>query len=273
MKPRTSFFKRNLLVIGLSALAGGSLFFYKTAAPPLLKEYAFWAASPVMVRLAGVSTSVREHTAGFARGTGEEIKRLREENNELAARVNSLASVEKENRDLKDVLKIKDAHPSYSFIPSRLLGFFHEGSDEFIIISGGTTDGIHSDMLVLDAHKVLVGRIVESYGTASKAKLITSPSETLNGTILPSATKVLIKGSGFRELSIELVPGNAEVHTGDIVYSAESAQYVGLIPAVGKVVEVRNSESTVFKSVKAFHLYDPQSSVSGALVVVRRTGE
>ncbi len=264
------FNKKNLLIACLALFSLGSLFFHKTLTPPFLKEYIFRIAAPSMGMLWEASGSVRFGSV-FGESFRGEIERLKKENEDLQARVYSLPLLQKENNDLKSALKIKDSYPLYTFFPVRPLGFFWEGSDEYIIISGGTNDGIHGDMLVLDGRHVLVGRVSESYETTSRVKLVTSSSETLNGVIPPAGIKVLIKGNGFREFTIDLVPGNVDIHEGDSVYASENPEYVGILPVIGKIVEVRDSENSVFKAVKALHLYDPQAS--SALVVVKKQGQ
>lgn len=189
----------------------------------------------------------------------EENEELKKEINELSLRLAQFEILKKENADLKISLGFKKEFPSFDFIPARIIGSFRDGRDEFILAAAGTDDGVHSDLWALGPGGVFVGKVVEAYGAVSKVKLITSFSESLGSKILPQNVPVIVRGNGFRELLVELVPENTEVNEGDEIYLREDAKYAGLSPVVGRVSEVRSSSGLVFKIIKALHDYDPNS--------------
>lgn len=268
MKTNKPLNKRNVFLIILMVALFTAAFFYKTSAVFAVRKIFIDVSRPLLEKMHYSASLVRNLTFSFFsnRALFQENEKLKIENENLTSRLASLFTLEKENLELREILKIKETYPSFEFIKAGVVGLVRDGGDEYIFISQGTNAGVHSDLLVLTPQNTYVGRIAEAYTDTSKVKLITSSSETTNGMILPKRIGVLLRGNVFREFIVDFVPENAEVNEGDIVVSSGILDYSNLNPVIGRVVEVKSSVAEVFKNVKALHNFDPQSM--GSVVVV-----
>ena len=251
--------KRNTFFMVLIVALLIAAFFYKSPLFVYARSIVFKISAPLMEKFSGLNRLLGTGYFSSKKSLMAEIQRLGAENQSLVLKLGSFISLERENDELKKLLKIKEERPFFDFISARPVGFIRNGQDEYIFISRGLRDGVHSDLWVLDSQNVFVGRVAEAYQTASMVKLATSASETLNGVLPASGIRVLIKGNGFREFLVDLVPENIEVKEGDEVMAQESWEYAGLSPLLGRVAEVSPSGSQVFKNVKALHYFDPQA--------------
>ncbi|KKS37473.1 MAG: Cell shape-determining protein MreC [Parcubacteria group bacterium GW2011_GWA2_42_14] len=259
MKTNKAVNKRNIFLMILFVAFLTAAFFYKSPAIFFVRSSVIKIIFPVMKKFSYAAEFLKGGYFYSSKDLIAENQKLKEENDTLILKLGDFILLERENEDLKKLLNFQGSYPFFDFAASRPIGFIRDGSDEYILISRGIKDGIHSDLWVIDSKKTLVGKVTEAYQGSSKVKLISSASEIVNGILPATGMRVLVKGNGFRELLIDLVPENTEVKEGDEVMAAESWEYPGLILFLGKIVEVGSTGAQVFKSVKALHYFDPQS--------------
>lgn len=261
MKSNKSLFNRkNIITVVLFVALFTATFFYKTSAVFFARGYVIKIISPIMEKF---STSADFLGGGYfysQKALIAENRILKEENGSLISKLSDFILLKRENEELKKLLNFRQSQPVFDLVSSRPAGFIRDGSDEYIFISRGTKDGIHSDLWVIDSKKALVGKVAEAYQNFSKVKLISSASETVDGVLPGADIRVLIRGNGFRELLVDLVPENIEVKEGDEVMATESWEYPGLVLFLGKIVEIGPAGAEIFKSVKAIHYFDPRST-------------
>ena len=260
MKTKDSFLsKRNIATVLVVVALLTAAFFYSSPVSFFARSIVFKISAPIMEKFSGWGRFFGADFFSSRKFLFSENQRLKAENHGLVLKLGFFISLEQENKELKALLKIKEERPFFEFISARPIGFVRDIQDEYIFISKGVKDWIHSDLWVLDAQNVFVGRVIEAYQNSSKVKLATSASETINGILSKTGIRVLIRGNGFREFLVDLVPENIEVNEGDEIMAVESWEYAGLNLMLGKVVEVGPTGARVFKSVKAIHYFDPQS--------------
>ncbi|MBI2055422.1 MAG: rod shape-determining protein MreC [Candidatus Sungbacteria bacterium] len=185
---------------------------------------------------------------------GAEIEALTNERNLLLAKEARWKDALSENEALRQALAMRKTGES-GVIVARVVGFFREGRSEFVTLDRGTESGVAEGDIVVSQSRVLAGTIVSVGIGFSRVLLLTSPSKSVD--VVVGDIKAIAKGNNSRELIIDLVPPDAEVKIGDAVRPAlrASSGQGGII--IGVVREVKRAENEVFKSVKAFHLFDP----------------
>lgn len=169
-----------------------------------------------------------------------------------------LASLRMENEKLRTVLRIGEASQK-KVIPARIIGIGREIGDEYVLIDKGAEDGVGMDFMVLGGEKLLLGRVVEVFSRISRVRLLSSPQEVVEAVIFPSGVRAVSRGRQSSELSLDLVPRESDIAAGDAVVTSEQGRYGGGW-VIGEVAYADASDSEVFQTVLARHLFDPFSS-------------
>lgn len=246
------FNKSSFLRMTLMAVAVALLVFL--GASTRLAPWRDKTASAILPVLSFLRTSA-DFLRTLAGGTAQaEIEALRNERNSLLAEAARWKDALSENEALRQALAMRKTGES-GVIVAKVVGFFREGRSEFVTLDRGTESGVAEGDIVVNRERVLAGAVVGVGAGFSRVLLLTSPSRSIDVTI--GNIKAIAKGNNSRELMVELVPPDAEVEVGDIVRPSlrASSGQGGII--IGTVREVKRAENEVFKSVKAFHLFDP----------------
>lgn len=117
---------------------------------------------------------------------------------------------------------------------------------KYIVINVGSDDGIFSGMPVVSAEG-LVGRVVAVNANGARVELITDPGSSVNVLIQPAAVDSVLQGSITSDLSLELIPQEAEIQPGDLILTSGLG---GIYPPnilIGQVASVRTEATALFK--------------------------
>lgn len=126
--------------------------------------------------------------AGIAHvgGSVSDLLNTYEENQKLKQQIDSLAAdkvenqtLRKENKQLKEQLKLDESLTDYSKISAHVLSRTPSSWQNQIIISKGSFAGVTKNAAVL-SRKGLVGRVVEVNKTNSKVELLTTQNDSAN---------------------------------------------------------------------------------------------
>ncbi len=216
-------------------------------------------ATDLVIPLLSVSRQAGERMSGWAGGASRKrIRVLEEDRNRLAAEVARKDEALRENEILKEALALKQAG-ELGVIPAKVVGFFRQGRDEFLLLDHGADGGIAVGDIVLNQHRAFGGTVVETGEHFSRVMLLTSPSRNID-VLIGENLKAIARGDNNRELVINLVPQDAEVSIGDVITASPRATGGRASIVVGEVREVKQAENEVFKSVRAIHLFDPESN-------------
>ena len=159
-------------------------------------------------------------------------------NNGLERQVSLL---EKENANLKarlfrEIILPQESAIVYSSYP------FNNKSE--IIISWGTNDGVSVGDAVTYGTNILVGQVKETTLKNSVITTIFDPGFETAVRIGTSAVDALMRGGN--ELTLEFIPGDADIEIGDRVVTASSELPYGL--ELGQIKEISTEGGSVFKS-------------------------
>ena len=206
--------------------------------------------APVQFGVSGLLGQAEE-VATVVRRIGDLARQndqYREEIDRLQAEIVRLRELEVENRDLRNLLGLKQQSGAGELVPARIIARDPSPYVQSITIDRGTDDGVHDGMTLITWRGV-VGRITRAGPTASKVLLITDVNSSISGRIQTSESRVtgIIRGRAEGGLLMQHIPQEETLRTGETIITSDLG---GLVPeglVVGEVVQVRRKDVDVFQ--------------------------
>jgi len=229
--------------------------------------YSFSAPIQKVLWKAGKSTS--DFFQGIVRVKilKQELDELKLQNQELLSQIIVLKSFEKENKTLRQALRIelqKDFKLALSQIISKDI------SQDFILIDKGAKDDIVEGMSVITEQRVLIGRISEVYEDFSKVMLIFHKESSFDVKISAYGGPVedgqekdisgVVKGQGSSKVLLDFVPREENLSQGDIVVTSALG---GIFPKgllVGRIKEIKKNDVDPFQQAEIELFFDISQS-------------
>jgi rod shape-determining protein MreC len=177
--------------------------------------------SPVQKVVSTLVSPVRggiEFLSDLGRARAERDE-LREKLEELEGKVRRLNEVERENRQLREMIRVKESRPDLQLMAVRVIGSNPDLWEKTLIIGAGYSDGLREYMAVLSEDGSLVGRIVMCTAETSMVQLITDEKSSVGAMLERNAEMGVVKGDGTG-IRLELLNQNADVRTGDLVLTS-----------------------------------------------------
>ncbi|MBX4191448.1 MAG: rod shape-determining protein MreC [Candidatus Doudnabacteria bacterium] len=184
------------------------------------------------------------------------IRKLVRENSQLSQEVDQLAfenarlkSAQDENAALRRALNFRQ-QGSFSLLAVEVINSDPTGFTQTIVIDKGSDLNIHLNQPIVAQPGLLVGKVTKVYPGSAEVTLITDPAIVINGEVVESGAKGLIKGEHGLGLSLDLVTQNELIKTGDqVITSGLSNDFPrGLL--IGNISAIRSSTTDLFQ--KAF---------------------
>ncbi len=152
-----------------------------------------------------------------------------------------ISLLQKENANLKAQLFRETIFPQKSAIVYSSYPFNNKSE---IIISWGANDGVSVGNAVIYGSNILVGQVKEVTLKNSVVTTIFDPGFETAVRIGTSAVDALMRGGN--ELTLEFIPGDADIEVGDRVVTASSGFPYGL--ELGRIKEIHAETGSVFKN-------------------------
>lgn len=172
---------------------------------------------------------------------------LEEQNAQLEAQIIDLQSQLREADVLYALLDFARSRPENVYKAAAVIGRDPSPFLHYVIIDRGSDDGLRYGMPVVTAQG-LVGRIAAVTSSASRVQLITDPSSIVNVRLKDGQSEVQLVGSITGDLTLELVPQDVTLATGDLVLTSGIG---GTYPAdilIGQVLSARKIETDIFQT-------------------------
>ena len=150
----------------------------KTPAVQKLGNDLFGAVSRVIAIPAHGMQTLSTNLNNFV-ATYEENERLRQDIDKLSATHAENKSLKEENRELKQIVGLKNSMTDYSLTPAIVLTRSPSSWQDLVTVNKGTANGVKKNQPVL-AGNGLVGRVVEANYSTSKVELISDNNESAN---------------------------------------------------------------------------------------------
>ncbi len=173
-----------------------------------------------------------------------DVRDLELENLELLAEIVLLRELEKENKVLREALEL-GLQKDFSLILAQIIG--KDISQDYLILNTGAKDGVLKDMPVITGQRILVGRVSEVYSDFSKIMLLSNKKISFDAKISGQDVFGIIKGEGNFRVSLDLVPQEEEIKTGDVLISSALGEVFPKGLLVGKVEKVIKSDLEPFQ--------------------------
>ena len=225
-----------LVTIGLSALPNSKVNYVSDVFSTILSPFQRF------IDFSGVK--INNFFAHF-----DDIDRLRAENevlkkkvDEYENRIDSLLELEEKNKELKQVLDIKDQYTNMKPVVANIIAKDMGNWFNIFTIDRGTKDNILNDYPVITS-KGLVGRVMEADILSSKVISIIDEDSSVSARLSKTSDLMVVKGDAkLRDQGLcimEYIPSDLDLSAGDKV---ETSGIGGIYPkgiAIGKVKEVR----------------------------------
>lgn len=227
-----------LLLVLITVIASG-----KQLNATLLESAIGVVVTPFQDLTTGISSWVDE-TITASRNKAD----LKEENTELKNQIaelleenRRLAMYEEENAKLSLLLKIAQKYPDYESVGANVIakdpGVWYDG----FTIDKGTSSDVSANM-VLIAPEGLVGKVVESGLTFSKAQSILDSRSSVPAMSVRTGDLGVVKGNYTLSADglciMEYIDGNAEILVGDEIVTSHLSDIYPAGLAIGKVLEL-----------------------------------
>jgi len=147
----------------------------------------------------------------------ENIK-LKEENAQLQEQIYDPGFLIFENKQLRQLLD-EQVTSSANFVSARVILDKQSPYLNSFIINSGSNKEIKNSMAVLDG-KSFIGRIVDVNFFSSRVLLVTDLNSKIPVSIEPSGHQAILSGHGTKEPTLEYLPKNHTVQSGNKVYTS-----------------------------------------------------
>ncbi|MEX2160597.1 MAG: rod shape-determining protein MreC [Anaerolineales bacterium] len=177
----------------------------------------------------------------------QENAALRSENAALQTQIIALQQQVTEIELLSALLDFARARPENAYQAAGVIGRDPSPFLHYVIINRGSDDGIRRGMPVV-AQQGLVGRVAQVTANASRVELITDPAAQVSVHLQPSGVDGLLGGSITGDLAIDLIPQDATLQAGDLVFTSGIG---GLYPnniLIGQVSSVQQEAQALFQT-------------------------
>lgn len=179
----------------------------------------------------------------------EEIFSLKQENDLLRRALESLRG----EKDMKEKLSNLDQN----ILAARVIGLDHSNVYKSVIINKGSIDGVEKDMVILDKHGHLVGRVIGPISIKeSRIQLITDPESGVSVYSRTSRVQGIVSGDGRGRCVLDyILSTNEELGQGE---SLITSGFDGIFPSgipVGEVVSVVQTTS-LFHAIRVKPYFD-----------------
>jgi len=173
---------------------------------------------------------------------------LRQENQELEAEISQLKEVEKENRALRQGLKISKKDQNIIEIAS-VVGKDIQESQNWILIDKGTKQGIEKNMALISEDMALVGKIAEVMSDFSKAMLITNKESIVAALAEKNRSEGLVKKEEKGKLFMDFIPRSEKLEIGERIITSGMDNIYPKGILIGKIENIDLSQNQLFQKI------------------------
>jgi rod shape-determining protein MreC len=250
-----------ILVIGILLLALGG---YLTP----ISRVAFSPFISAQTWLASRYLAVRDFMTA-----PRDVARLSQLNDQLEAEVARLQSqiieLQQQNAELEILSALLDfarTHAENEYITAAVIGRDISPFLHYIIINRGSDDGLRRGMPVVSSQG-LVGRVAAVTADGARVQLITDPGTAINVRIQPSGAEGSLAGSITGDITVENIPQDAAIQTGDLVLTSGLGGNFPPDMLIGQVSGVRQRPVELFQTATVEPVVD-FSQLEIVLVIV-----
>src|SRR4051812_48501778 len=168
---------------------------------------------------------------------------------QLQSEVVRMHELEVENRDLRNLLGMKERTGPAALIPVSVIARDDTPYVQAVTIDRGASDGVRQDAVVI-THKGLVGRVERVNPTSAKVRLINDLNSSVGVRLQTEArtTGVLRGQSQGNSLVIAYIRQDDPIQQGDLVLTSGQGEVFPEGLVVGKVARVERKDADPFQA-------------------------
>ena len=178
----------------------------------------------------------------------EENKLLKEKINLFLKENISLKELERENRELRELLG-SSYYEQFELKLASVIGRTKTDWKNTIFIDKGKNHNIKIDMPVI-SQSGLIGKVIATSKNFSEVRLINDPNSSVASMVQKTRKTGVIQGIGDTILNMGLIPKEAEIEIGDIIVTSGLG---GVFPKgilIGRVYDIKNLDYELYKSIE-----------------------
>jgi rod shape-determining protein MreC len=202
-----------------------------------------------------------------------DVVRLAQINDQLEAEVSRLQSqiieLQQQNSELQVLSALLDfarTHSENEYITAAVIGRDISPFLHYVIINRGSDDGLRRGMPIVSSQG-LVGRVAAVTADGARAQLINDPDTAINVRVQPSGAEGLLQGSITGDITVEAIPQDANIQTGDLVLTSGLGGNFPPDMLIGQVSGVRQRPVELFQTATVEPVVD-FSQLEIVLVIV-----
>lgn len=238
------------------------LFLISALIPPLRKPLINVFDLPLVV-----FSAVRQELSGllFFHSNLVQNQKLRAKTDFLRKMLSDKNELALENSRLRSLLALKESLP-YRVIAARVIARDPSNWYSTVIIDKGASSGIKNGYVSINFYG-LVGRVVETSGSAAKIMLINDPNLSVSAVVQRSRQEGLVCGSLGGTLLMKYLPKDSDIRKADIIVTSGLTRIYPKGLPVGTVIEIGQE----FSSVTSYAVIKPAvdlSALEEVLVII-----
>jgi rod shape-determining protein MreC len=178
----------------------------------------------------------------------EENKLLKEKINLLLTENINLKELERENRELRELLG-SSYYEKFELKLASVIGRTETDWKNTIFIDKGKNHNIKINMSVI-SQSGLIGKVIATSKNFSEIRLINDPNSSVAAMIQKTRKTGVIQGRGDEILNMDLISKEAEVEIGDVIITSGLG---GIFPKgilIGRVYDIKNLDYKLYKFVE-----------------------
>lgn len=202
-----------------------------------------------------------------------DVVRLAQINDQLEAEVSRLQSqiieLQQQNSELQVLSALLDfarTHSENEYITAAVIGRDISPFLHYVIINRGSDDGLRRGMPIVSSQG-LVGRVAAVTADGARVQLINDPDTAINVRIQPSGAEGMLQGSITGDITVEAIPQDANIQTGDLVLTSGLGGNFPPDMLIGQVSGVRQRPVELFQTATVEPVVD-FSQLEIVLVIV-----
>lgn len=245
------------MVVAVALIIGSSFFYGRATGIPIVQRFTSDVAA-----FFGRGVSAPTNVLGQSTNSLTQLFKTYKENGRLVKRVDQIAAdqvkiqaLQKENKELKANLQLKDSLTDYKTVSAVVISRTPSTWDSQLIINQGLNAGVKKNSPILDS-KGLIGKVSQVSNTSSKVTLISNMnSDSDRFPVQVTGNQEVVNGiissydSNKNQLVLDELTSTVNVKKGSLV---QTSGLGGILPKglyVGKVVSVRDDTYGVAKEI------------------------
>jgi rod shape-determining protein MreC len=172
---------------------------------------------------------------------------LEAENARLQVQIIELQEQVAETEVLSTLVDYARSRPENRYVAAAVIGRDYSPFFQYLIINKGSDQGFRRGMPVV-TEQGLVGQIAAVSSVASRVQLINDAGSSVNVIIQPSEAEAVLVGDVTGEVSLEMIPQNANIQPGDLIITSGLGGNYPQNLVIGQVNSIRSRDFDLFQS-------------------------